>query len=411
MYEIARKRYLEMGVDTEAAIEQCARIPVSLHCWQGDDVKGFEGGAAALSGGIQATGNYPGKARTAAELMADLDCGYSFIPGKKRLNLHAIYLISDEAVERDKIEPKHFDAWLDWAAARDIKLDFNPTLFSHPMAADGLTLSHPDEKVREFWINHVKACRKIAAYIGSKQGSPCLHNTWIPDGLKDVPADRLAPRVRLRDSLDKILSVKYDPNHIIDAVESKVFGIGLESYTVGSNEFYLSYAATRGINALLDNGHYHPTETVSDKIPSLLAFFDKIALHITRPVRWDSDHVVLFEDEVKEIAKEIVRNGATERVLIGLDYFDASINRVSAWAVGARNVHKALLTALLMPHDRLKGLQDSGDFSRLMVEQEELKTLPFGAVWEEYLARQGVKGADWYEDVLKYEQNVLSKRG
>ncbi|MDR3319127.1 MAG: L-rhamnose isomerase [Clostridiales bacterium] len=410
MYGNARTEYKKWGADTEKALEKCAEIPVSLHCWQGDDVAGFEHNKSALSGGIQATGSYPGRARTPAELMADLDLAYSFIPGVKRLNLHASYAITDKPVDRDGLLPEHFDRWLEWARPRGIMLDFNPTLFSHAKAADGLTLSHPDKSVRDFWIRHVKACRKIAAYLGQTQGSPCLNNIWIPDGLKDIPADRLSPRVRLRDALDEIFAVKYDKKYILDAVESKVFGIGLESYTVGSAEFYLSYAATRGINALLDNGHYHPTETVSDKIPSLLAFFDKVALHVTRPVRWDSDHVVLFEDEVKEIAKEIIRNNAEERVLIGLDYFDASINRIAAWVVGARNMQKALLNALLIPHGDLKKLQDSGDFSKLMAVQEELKTLPFGAVWDEYLKRQNVVGAEWFDAVKKYEKEVLNNR-
>jgi L-rhamnose isomerase len=383
---------------------------VSLHCWQGDDIRGFEAGAGGASGGIQTTGNYPGKARNKDELMADLDVVYSLIPGTKRLSLHAIYAISTVPVARDKLEPQHFDPWLAWAKERGIKLDFNPTLFSHPMAAEGMTLAHPDKAVRDFWIRHVKATRKIAAYMGEKQGSPCLHNTWIPDGLKDVPADRLGPRIRLRDALDEIFAVKYDKKYIIDAVESKVFGIGLESYTVGSSEFYLNYAATRGINALLDNGHYHPTESVADKIPSMLAFFDKVALHVTRGVRWDSDHVVLFEDEVKEIAKEIVRNKAEERVLIGLDYFDASINRVGAWVIGARNMQKALLYAFLMPHEALTKLQDARNFSKLMAIQEEIKTLPFGAVWDEYLAREHIAGSDWFAGVEKYELEVLAKR-
>jgi L-rhamnose isomerase len=409
MYEEARNEFKAWGIDAEEAMKKCARIPVSLHCWQGDDVGGFEHGRGALSGGIQATGNYPGKARNKDELFRDLEFTYSFIPGKKRLNLHAMYAISDDPVSRDKLEIRHFEAWLKWARERDIGIDFNPSLFSHPLAA-GMTLSHPDKEIRDFWIRHVKACRQIAAYIGEQQGSPCLNDIWIPDGLKDVPADRLGPRQRLRDALDEIFSVKYDPRYIVDAVESKVFGIGLESYTAGSAEFYLSYAATRGVNALMDNGHYHPTETVSDKIPSLLLFFDKIALHITRSVRWDSDHVVLFEDELKEITKEIIRNQAEDRVLIGLDYFDASINRIAAWVVGARNVQKALLWALLMPHARLRALQDSGDFTRLMVTQEEFKTLPFGAIWSEYLAREKAPGGDWYGKVEEYERNVLSQR-
>jgi L-rhamnose isomerase len=410
MYDLAKAAYAKFGIDTDKAIQSTKTVPVSLHCWQGDDIRGFEADGGGASGGIQTTGNYPGKARNKDELMADLDVVYGLIPGTKRLNLHAIYAISDTPVARDKMEPQHFDAWLAWAKERAIGIDLNPTLFSHPMAADGMTLAHPDKSVRDFWIRHVKATRKIAAYIGEKQGSPCLHNTWIPDGLKDVPADRFGPRIRLRDALDEIFAVKYDKKYIIDAVESKVFGIGLESYTVGSSEFYLNYAATRGINALLDNGHYHPTENVADKIPSLLAFFDKVALHVTRGVRWDSDHVVLFEDEVKEIAKEIVRNKAEERVLIGLDYFDASINRVGAWVTGARNMQKALLYAFLMPHEELIKLQDTRNFSKLMACQEELKTLPFGAVWDEYLAREHIAGSDWFSEVEKYERDVLSKR-
>ncbi|GHT57003.1 L-rhamnose isomerase [Spirochaetia bacterium] len=409
MYETARTKYQAWGIDTEEALKRCAVIPVSLHCWQGDDVMGFEQNAGGASGGIQTTGNYPGRARNKDELMADLDFVYSFIPGKKRLSLHAIYAISDKPAARDAIEARHFDPWLEWAAQHGINLDFNPTLFSHPFAADGLTLSHPDKSIRDFWIRHVKACRSIAAYIGEKQGSACLNNIWIPDGLKNPPADRLSPRLRLRDALDEIFSVKYDKRFIIDAVESKLFGIGLESYTVGTSEFYIGYAATRGINVLLDSGHYHPTELVSDKIPSMLAFFDKVPLHVTRAVRWDSDHVVLFEDEIKEIAREIIRSNAEDRVLIGLDYFDASINRVAAWVTGARNMQKALLNALLAPYDELKALQDAGNYSKLLVMQEELKTLPFGAVWEEYLARQKI-AADWFPAVEQYERDVLKKR-
>ncbi|MHC6202883.1 L-rhamnose isomerase [Breznakiellaceae bacterium SP9] len=412
MYKKAQELYKKWGIDTEAAITKCAEIPVSLHCWQGDDVTGFEKNAGGASGGIQTTGNYPGKARNKDELLRDLDFTFSLIPGKKRLNLHAIYAISDSdsPVKRDQPECKHFDPWIAWAKERNMGIDFNPTLFSHPMAASGLTLSSSDKTIREFWIRHVKATRKIAAYIGEKQGSPCLHDIWIPDGLKDVPADRLGPRQRLKESLDEIFSVKYDKNHIVDVVESKVFGIGLESYTVGSADFYLAYAAKAGINVLLDNGHYHPTELVSDKIPSLLVMFDKIALHVTRGVRWDSDHVVLFEDEIKEIAKEIIRNNAEERVLIGLDYFDASINRIAAWVTGARNMQKALLNALLIPHGDMKKLQDTGSFSELLVCQEELKTLPFGAVWDEYLKRQKIAGGDWYTAVAQYENAVLKLR-
>ena len=410
MFDQATKIYKEWGVDTEEAIKRCAAIPVSLHCWQGDDVTGFEKSAGPLSGGIQVTGNYPGKARNKDELMADLDFAYSLIPGKKRLNLHTHYAITDDVVERDSVEPKHFEAWLNWAKERNICLDFNATPFSHPMASSGMTLSSPDKKIRDFWIRHCKATRKIAANFGEKQNSACVHDIWIPDGLKDIPADRLGPRERLRDSLDEIYSVKYSKDHIIDVVESKLFGIGLESFTSGSQDFYIAYAASRGIYVLLDNGHFHPTEKVSDKISALLAVFDKIALHVTRSVHWDSDHVVLFEDEVREIACEIIRNKAENKVLIGLDYFDASINRIAAWAAGARNLQKALLYALLMPHDELKQLQDSGRFSRLLVMQEEIKTLPFGAVWEEYLARQSTPGSDWFVNVEKYEKDVLLKR-
>ena len=411
-YESAKQIYKDFGVDTDAAIAKLGEIPISIHCWQGDDVAGFEN-SKSLSGGISATGNYPGAAHTPEELMADFSKAISLIPGKKRINLHACYLISDENPDRDAIEPRHFEAWIDYAKEHDIGIDFNPTFFSHDKAGDNLTLSHPDDDIRNFWINHAKACRKIAAYIGEKLGSPCLNNIWIPDGYKDIPADRLAPRKRLKESLDEIYSVKYDPKYIVDCVESKVFGIGLEAYTVGSNEFYLSYAAaTPGVYCLLDNGHYHPTEVVSDKIPSLLAFFDKIPLHVTRGVRWDSDHVVLFEDELKEIAKEIVRNDATDKVMIGLDFFDASINRVSAWVVGTRNMQKALLFALLMPHDELRALQNKGDFTKLMMLNEEIKTLPFGDIWEKYCETQGVAATkDWYSEIEKYEAEVQSKRG
>jgi L-rhamnose isomerase len=410
MYDKARELYKEWGVDAEDAIKRCAEIPVSLHCWQGDDVTGFEKAAGPLSGGIQATGNYPGKARNKDELMQDLEFVFKLIPGKKRLNLHAHYAITDETVDRDKLEPKHFEAWLEWAKKQNINLDFNATPFSHPMAGSGMTLSSPDKNIRDYWIRHCKATRKIAATFGEQQGSACLHNIWIPDGLKDIPADRLGPRERLRDALDEIYSVKYGKDQIIDVAESKLFGIGLESYTSGSSEFYIAYAASRGIYVLLDNGHYHPTELVSDKISALLSLFDRVALHVTRSMHWDSDHVVLFEDEVKEIAKEIIRNKAEKKVLIGLDYFDASINRIAAWATGARNFQKWLLYALLIPHDELKQLQDTGQYSRLMVMQEELKTLPFGAIWDEYLSRQKVPGSDWFVEVEKYEKDVLLKR-
>lgn len=408
-YESAKELYSAVGIDTEAALATLAKIPVSMHCWQGDDVLGFENVGGALTGGIQTTGNYPGRARTPEELMADLEETYKLIPGKKRLNLHACYAIFDgEPVDRDALEPKHFAKWVEFAKKHDIGLDFNPTYFSHPLA-DGLTLSHPDEKIRQFWIRHGIACRRIAAYFAKELNTHCLCNVWIPDGYKDIPADRLSPRLRLKDSLDQIFAEKLEG--VVDCVESKVFGIGVESYTVGSGEFYVSYAATHpGVYYLLDNGHFHPTEVVSDKIPALLPFFDKIPLHVSRPVRWDSDHVVILDDELKEIAKEIVRNGAEEKVLIGLDFFDASINRIAAWVVGTRNMQKALLYALLQPD--LKAAQAEGNYTDVLVLSEEAKTLPFGDVWAEYCTRAGVPaGAEWLKEVRAYEQAVLAARG
>lgn len=407
-FENAVEIYKKYGVDVESALNRLSEIPISVHCWQGDDVTGFES-RAALSGGIQATGNYPGKATTPDELMNDYEFALSLMPGKKRINLHAIYAITEEKIERDNIKPEYFDKWIEFAKAHGLGIDFNPTFFSHPMSSDGLTLSHPDKNVRDFWVRHGITCMETAHYIAQKIGDKVLYNLWIPDGLKDIPADRLTPRLRLKESLDKIFAVRYDD--VICAVESKVFGIGVESYTVGSSEFYMNYAAKNGICCLLDNGHYHPTEVVSDKIPSMLAFNDYVALHVTRPVRWDSDHVVLFEDEIREIAKEIVRNNAEKRVLIGLDYFDAGINRISAWVTGQRSMAKALLYALLMPYEEMKRLQDAGDFSRLMVLGEELKTLPFGDVWDEYCSRAGVPcGMEWFELIRGYEDRVLKKR-
>ena len=412
-YEQAKEMFAKYGVDTEKAIEKLAGIPVSVHCWQGDDVVGFVG-AGAASGGIQTTGNYPGRARTPEELMADIRFAFSLMAGKLRLNLHASYAVLGKdagKVDRDAYRPEHFAPWVKFAKEIGLDgIDFNPTFFSHAKVKDGLTLSSPDEATRKFWIRHGQACIRIAEYFAKEMNSHCLVNIWIPDGLKDVPADRLTPRLRLKDSLDEILSIDYDKEKVRVAVESKVFGIGLESYTVGSNEFYQNYAATRGICCLLDNGHYHPTEVVSDKIPSLLAFYDKVALHVTRGVRWDSDHVVLFEDELKEICKEIVRNGAADKVMIGLDYFDASINRISAWVVGERNMDKALLYALLQPDDTLKKMQDEANFTEQMVLQEEMKTLPYGDVWEEYLKRNNFAGADWFDKVRDYERKVLKER-
>lgn len=412
-YEQAREMFAKAGVDTEAALQKLAGIPISVHCWQGDDVVGFDG-AGAAGDGIQTTGNYPGRARTPEELMADIRLAFSLMAGQKRLNLHASYaLLGDELgkVDRNAYRPEHFAPWVKFAKEVGAAgIDFNPTCFSHPMVKNGLTLSSPDDAVRKFWVEHCIACLKIAEYFADEMGTYCAVNIWVPDGLKDVPADRLGPRLRLKDSLDKILACGYDKNKVRVAVESKVFGIGLESYTVGSNEFYQNYAATRGICCLLDNGHYHPLEYVSDKIPALLAFYDTVALHVTRGVRWDSDHVVLLEDELKEICKEIVRNDATEKVMIALDYFDASINRISAWVVGERNVQKALLFALLQPYAQLKKMQDEANFSEQMMLQEEMKTLPYGDVWEEYLSRNRFAGSDWFEAVRDYENKILKER-
>ena len=409
-YDDAAKIYGNFGVDAEKALDTLKDITVSVHCWQGDDVGGFDS-KEALSGGIQTTGNYPGKATTPDELMADIDKAFSLIPGKKKLNLHASYAIFEdgEFADRDAIEPKHFAKWVEFAKERNMGIDFNPTYFSHPMVKDGLTLSSPDESVRAFWIKHGRACLKIAEYFADETGIPSVMNIWTPDGYKDIPADRMGPRARFKKSLDEILSIPYDKSKVYVTLESKVFGIGVESYTVGSAEFTLSYSTKNGLTPLMDNGHYHPTEVVSDKISSLLLFNEKIALHVTRPVRWDSDHVVLFDDETKEICKEIVRNDALDRVFIATDYFDASINRISAWVTGVRNVQKALLFALLQPNKKLKELQDSGNMTELMVIGEELKTAPFGDIWEEYLRREGVEN-DYLSAVKEYEKKVLVKR-
>jgi L-rhamnose isomerase len=413
-YENAKARYGSLGIDAEKAIGRLAEKPISIHCWQGDDVTGFDSKDGGAGNGIQATGNYPGKARNFEELKADFLKAASLIPGKKRINLHACYAVfteKDPWVDRDRIEYKHFVPWTAFAKENGLGIDFNPTCFSHPMVKDGLTLSSPDENTRRFWIGHCKAVRRIANEIGSILDDKVLNNVWIPDGYKDIPADRLGPRLRLKSALDEIFAEKH-PN-VIDSVESKVFAIGVESYTVGSNEFYMSYAASHpGVYNLLDNGHFHPMEYVSDKIPALLPFFDKIPLHVTRPVRWDSDHVVLYDDELREIMKEIVRNDALGKVLIGLDFFDASINRIAAWVIGTRNTQKALLFALLQPNPRLRALQDSGNFTEQMMVLEEIKTLPFGDVWEEYCRRQNVPADDetWFGEITKYEQEILSRR-
>lgn len=409
-YHEAKEIYSKLGVDTERALETLKNVTISVHCWQGDDVIGFDAGES-LSGGIQATGNYPGKARTPDELMQDLDKAFSLIPGKKKLNLHASYAIFEngERAERDSLEPKHFAKWVEYAKERGMGIDFNPTFFSHPMVKDNLTLSSPDEEVRAYWVRHGKCCLKIAQYFAEETGVPCVLNIWIPDGYKDIPADRFSPRARFKKSLDEILDTPYDKDKVFVTLESKVFGIGLEAYTVGSAEFCLSYVDSKGITPLMDNGHYHPTEVVSDKISSMLLFHKNLALHITRPMRWDSDHVVLFDDETREIAREIVRNDALDRVFIATDYFDASINRISAWVTGVRNVSKALLFALLQPNDYLKKMQDENRMTELMVAQEELKTAPFGDVWNEFLYREGVEN-NYFEIIDEYEKKVLVNR-
>lgn len=412
-YAAARELYTALGVDTDAAIAQLKEIPVSLHCWQGDDVTGFDHDGP-LTGGIQTTGNYPGKARTPQELMQDMDQALRLMPGKKKLNLHASYAIFEngEFVDRDRIEPKHFEKWVAFAKERKMGIDFNPTFFSHNKIKDGLTLSSPDEETRKFWIAHGRACIRISEYFAKETGVPCVMNIWTGDGYKDIPADRMGPRLRYRDSLEQILSEPFDRELVKPCVESKVFGIGVESYTVGSAEFTLSFAAShKGCLPLMDNGHYHPTEMVSDKIPALLVFFPEIALHITRPVRWDSDHVVLFDDETREMAKEIVRNNALGRVHMALDYFDAGINRIAAWAVGFRSWQKALLNALCTPNEKLKKLQEENRLTELMILQEEMKTCPFGAVWDEYCRQCGVpKDRTWFKEIVQYEKEVLSAR-
>lgn len=413
-YESAKEIYAKFGIDTEAVLNKLKDIPVSLHCWQGDDVTGFDHDGP-LTGGIQTTGNYMGKARTPEELMADMEKVMSLCPGKKKLNVHACYAIFEkgEFVDRDKLEPKHFKKWLDFAKKYNMGIDFNPTFFSHPMVKDGLTLSSPDEKTRKFWIEHGKACIRISQYFAKETGVPCVMNIWTGDGYKDIPADRMGPRMRYKDSIEQILSEPFDTKLVKPCVESKVFGIGVESYTVGSAEFTLSFAAEHKDKCLplMDNGHYHPTEVVSDKIPALLCFYPEIALHITRPVRWDSDHVVLFDDETKEMAKEIVRCDGLDKVYMALDYFDASINRIAAWSIGLRSWQKALLNAMLTPSKKLKDLQDAGKLSELLVAMEQVKTLPFGDIWLEYCERENVPcDCCLFEKIDEYEKKVLANR-
>ncbi|MDR2386550.1 MAG: L-rhamnose isomerase [Deltaproteobacteria bacterium] len=410
-YQRAKERYAKIGVDSDLALEKLKDLSISIHCWQGDDVTGFDQDGP-LTGGIQVTGNYPGRARNPGELMADLDKALSLIPGKHRLNLHASYPIFEKGqlVDRDRLEPRHFKAWVDFAQERGLGLDFNPTFFSHPKAQP-LTLSSPDPAIRKFWVDHLKASLRVAESFAERLGKPSLINIWIPDGLKDLPADRLGPRKRFRDSLDEALAIGYDKSQVFVSLESKVFGIGLEAYTVGSSEFCLLYAKEKGLIPLLDNGHYHPTEVISDKISSLLLFFEHLALHVTRAIRWDSDHVVLFDDETREIAKELVAHKATSRAFIGLDFFDGSINRIAAWVAGARSLQKAFLMAFLRPNNRLMALQDSGQNTELMVLQDELKTYPLGEVWAQFCELNGVPGyEEWLKEVRAYETEVLSKR-
>lgn len=412
-YESAKEIYSQYGIDTDAAIEQCKKIPVSVHCWQGDDVTGFDNNGI-LTGGIQTTGNYPGKARTPEELLADMDKALSLMPGTKKINVHASYAIfeDNEFVDRDKLEPKHFQKWVNFAKERGIGIDFNPTFFSHPMVNNGLTLTSPDDNTRNFWIEHGKACIRIATYFAEETGFPCIMNIWIGDGFKDIPSDRMGPRMRYKESIDAILSEPYDFNKVKPCVESKVFGIGVEAYTAGSAEFALSYAAANKNKCLplMDNGHYHPTEVISDKIPALLCFFPELALHITRGIRWDSDHVVIFDDETKEIAQEIIRCNAIDRVNLALDFFDASINRISAWVTGFRSVQKALLNALCTPNTTLKKLQDTNQFSRKMTIMEDCKMLPLGDVWDEYCRQCGVPSFNYYDIIQNYENEFLLKR-
>lgn len=410
-YDEAKKRYALAGIDTDAALKALGAIPVSMHCWQGDDVAGFEMPDVALSGGIQTTGNYPGKAKNADQLRRDAEQAMALIPGAKRFNLHAIYLDTEEKVARDKIEPRHFKSWVDWAKKLGIGLDFNPSCFSHPNFVDGMTLAHPDPIIRQFWIDHCIACRRISDYFGEELGTPCAMNIWVPDGMKDMPADRSAPRQRLLDALDEIINADVPNKHHIVAVEGKLFGIGAESYTVGSNEFYMAYAVSRKTALCLDAGHFHPTEIVSDKITAVMPFVDKVLLHVTRSVRWDSDHVVVLDDETQAIANEIVRNGLEKRVLIGLDFFDASINRIAAWVIGTRNMKKALLRSLLDPTKALRDAEDAKDFTTRLALMEEQKSMPWSAVWDYYCEQNncGV-GIEWLTTVKQYESEVLSKR-
>lgn len=410
-FALARQRYAELGVDVDQAMRRLQDISVSVHCWQGDDVIGFEGREESLGNGLAVTGNHPGRARTADELRGDLDFAYSLIPGSHRLNLHALYGEFLGPVNRDEIDIEHFQGWIDWGRDRGVSLDFNPSYFSHKNAEDGFTLAHSDASIRQFWIDHGTACRKIAAAMGKAQGNPCINNFWVPDGYKDTPADRKAPRERLADSLDQIFIEQFSPEHTLDAVECKLFGIGSESYVVGSHEFYVGYAISRNKVLCLDAGHFHPTEGIADKISSTLMYIPELLLHVSRGVRWDSDHVVTYNDDVQAIMQEIVRGNYLDRVHIGLDFFDASINRVAAWAIGTRNTIKAVLTALLEPTEKLQQLERDGDYTARLALMEELKSMPFGAIWDQYcLSAEAPIGAEWLERVRDYEKVVQSTR-
>lgn len=411
-YQLAREMYAEWGIDTEEVMKKLSEVSISMHCWQGDDVSGFEDPEGDLTGGIQATGNYPGKARTPQELRSDLEKAYSLIPGNHKLNLHAIYLDNEgEMVDRDQIEPGHFTKWVEWAKEQNIGLDFNPTLFSHPKADDGFTLSHPEQEIRDFWIEHCKRSRKIGEYFGRELGQPAVTNIWIPDGYKDIPVDRLGPRKRLKESLDEILAEEINPEYNLDAVESKLFGIGSEAYVVGSHEFYMGYSIKNDTLLCLDAGHYHPTEVISNKISACLLFLDELLLHVSRPVRWDSDHVIILDDELRAIAQEVIRHDYLDRVHIGLDFFDASINRIAAWVIGTRNMIKALLLAMLEPTDKLKEMELEGDYTSRLALLEEFKAYPWQAVWNYYCYKNDVPAADsWLKEIRSYEEEVLNKR-
>jgi L-rhamnose isomerase len=410
-YKLASERYAALGVDTEKAMDRLGKVAISLHCWQGDDVGGFESAGGLSGGGIMATGTYPGKARTAEELRADVEKTLSLIPGKHRLNLHAMYAETKGKVDRNELEPKHFASWVQWAKANGLGMDFNGTYFSHPKAADGFTLSSADGGIRKFWVEHGIACRRIGAYMGKELGTPCVTNTWIPDGYKDIPVDRKGPRERLKKSLDEMLAQPMNRKHLLDAVEGKLFGLGSESYVVGSHEFYLGYAVANKVLLCLDMGHFHPTEIVSDKISAVMTFVDAILLHVSRGVRWDSDHVVILSDELEALAQELARGNYLGRTHIGLDFFDASINRIAAWVIGTRCMLKALLLALLEPTAKLQQMEAAGDLTSRLALLEELKTLPFGAVWDYYCTKSNVPAGDaWLGEVKAYEKNVLAKR-